>query len=156
MKSGVLAVLLFMSAIAIAAAQDPSTTGGQAGSLASDPNVPTTTQPATTAPPTTGASAGVGSATTGAPAPPAFAAPATQAPWAANPAPMTDGSGSGSFGSAGDIETPATTRPKRVTDSSRSQSSTPTPAEDSSAAITATTTGAWAVGGLALGLAAML
>ncbi|KAG2760373.1 hypothetical protein JG687_00011756 [Phytophthora cactorum] len=143
MKFGVFTVLL-VSALAIASAQDPNTVGGQAGSVVSDPNVPTTTEPTTTTPPTA-APAGVNAA---APAPPAFAAP--QAPWDANPAPMTDISGSASFGSAGDIETPLTKKPKRITNS---PSSTPTPTEDSSAS---STTGAWAIAGLALGLVAML
>ncbi|KAI9983781.1 hypothetical protein PInf_007856 [Phytophthora infestans] len=142
MKFGVFTALLVSAIIGFASAQDPNTAGGQAGSVVSDPN---TTQP-TTVPPTA-APVGVNP---GLPAPPAFAAPATQAPWDANPAPMTDSSGSGSFGSAGDIETPRTKKPKRVTESP----STPTPVEDSSASIPATT--AWAIAGLALGLVAML
>ncbi|KAL3672549.1 hypothetical protein V7S43_001846 [Phytophthora oleae] len=144
MKLTVFAILL-VNALAVAA-QDPNTTGGQAGSVVSDPNVPATTQSPTTTPP---AAPVVNPATTSAPV---FGAPAPPAPWIANPAPLTDSSGSSSFGSAGDIEPPTTRKPKRVTDSPRSPSSTPTP-EDSSAS---TSSGAWFVAVLALGLASML
>ncbi|ETN11810.1 hypothetical protein PPTG_09498 [Phytophthora nicotianae INRA-310] len=145
MKFGVFSALL-LSAIAIASAQDHTTAGGQSGSVVADPNVPATTPPTTTGPQT----AAPGGVNPAAPSPPAFAAPATQSPWDANPVPMTDSSGSGSFGSAGEIETP-TRKPKKVTESP----STPTPTENSSASILATT-GAWTAAGLALGLVAML
>ncbi|KAL4118794.1 hypothetical protein PRIC2_011116 [Phytophthora ramorum] len=151
-KFSALTVLLFC-AMAVATAQDTNNAGGQAGSVTSDANAPTTFPPATTAPPKNAVPAGMNPATIGVPVPPAAPATGVPAPaWAANPAPTTD-SGSGSFGS--DIETPVVKKPKRTGDSSRAQSSTPTPSEDSGSLTLTTTTVAWALVGT-MGLAAML
>ncbi|KAG1706741.1 hypothetical protein DVH05_027594 [Phytophthora capsici] len=144
MQLTVIAILLVH---ALVAAQDPNTMGGQAGSVVSDPNVPATTQPPTPPP----AVPAVNSVTPNAPV---FGAPAPPAPWVANPAPLTDSSGStgSSLGSVGEIEAPTTRKPKKIADSSRSQSNAPTP-EDSSAC---TSSGAWFVAVLVLGIATML
>ncbi|KAK1940102.1 hypothetical protein P3T76_008425 [Phytophthora citrophthora] len=143
-------VFAFLLVNVLVAAQDPNTTGGQAGSMVSDPNAPTTTQP----PPTPSPPPAVPAVNPAAPNTPVFGAPATPAPWTANLTPLIDGSGStgSSLGSAGEIEAPTTRKPKRITDSSRSESTTPTP-EDSSAC---TTSGAWFVAVLALGVSTML
>ncbi|GMF66267.1 unnamed protein product [Phytophthora lilii] len=148
-KFSVLTFLLVWM-IAIATAQDTSNAGGQAGSVTADPAIPATSPPTTTAPPTNVAPAGVDAAATGAPAavaaPPA--APASGPAWPANPAPMT-GSGSSSFGSDSDIESPVTRKPRTIKDPSRSQPSSPTPTEDSGARTLTTTLGVAALAGLA-------
>ncbi|KAE8913105.1 hypothetical protein PF002_g25762 [Phytophthora fragariae] len=139
-KLSVLSSILLVCAIAVATAQDATNAGGQAGSVTSDPAAPppATSPPTATAPPST---------TNAPPAGPA---------WAGNPAPVTTDSGSGSFGSGGDIVKPVSRKPRTTSDSSRSQSSEPTPSEDSGARTVSTTTGGALGLAVLMGLAAML
>ncbi|KAI9916270.1 hypothetical protein PsorP6_016769 [Peronosclerospora sorghi] len=136
--------------LAIAIAQDVNT-DGQAGSMTADIVIPPATSP-TNMIPGMAAPAGV------TPVSPAAVIPATQAPSpmgaSSNPEPLAD-SGSGSSGSASDIEAPGTMKPKKVADSSGSHSNSPILSDDSRAPTTAA--GAWMLMGLlVLGLVATL
>ncbi|KAE9184082.1 hypothetical protein PF004_g23761 [Phytophthora fragariae] len=158
-KLSVLSSILLVCAIAVATAQDATNAGGQAGSVTSDPAAPppATSPPTATAPPsTTNAppTAAPGAANPVAPGTPAAApvsAPPAGPAWAGNPAPVTTDSGSG-----GDIVKPVSRKPRTTSDSSRSQSSEPTPSEDSGARTVSTTTGGALGLAVLMGLAAML